>query len=94
MPAQTSLLIRDSLAKNRTVIALQPPYLPDLPICDYLLFPILRFVPIEIKTVSVAELKVIQKAHIRSVLSIAKCRHKCFVFKGNYCEGGKIDIDD
>jgi len=34
-PAHLSLLVRDCLAKNNTVIMPQPPYSPDLAFCDF-----------------------------------------------------------
>ena len=37
-PAHTSLLVRDFLAKNNTVIMPQSPYSPDLAPCDFFLF--------------------------------------------------------
>ncbi|UYV63722.1 hypothetical protein LAZ67_2005429 [Cordylochernes scorpioides] len=41
-PAHTSLLVRDFLAKNNTLMMLQPPYTPDMAPCDYFLFPKLK----------------------------------------------------
>jgi len=38
-PVNTSLLVRDFLAKNNTVM---PPYSPDLAPCDFFLFPKLK----------------------------------------------------
>ena len=35
-PAHTSLLVRDFLAKNNTLMIPQPPYSPDLAPCDFL----------------------------------------------------------
>ncbi|UYV83122.1 hypothetical protein LAZ67_22002308 [Cordylochernes scorpioides] len=64
-PAHTSLLVRDVLAKNNTLMMPQPPYSPDLAPCDFLLFPKLkrpmkgrRYATLdEIKTASKEELK-------------------------------------
>ena len=64
-PAHSSLLVRNFLAINNTVIMPQPPYSPDLALCDFLLFPRLkrpmkgrRFATIEeIETESLRELK-------------------------------------
>ncbi|UYV84244.1 hypothetical protein LAZ67_X001650 [Cordylochernes scorpioides] len=67
--AHTSLLVRDFLAKNNTLIMPQPPYSPDLAPCDFFLFPKLKR-PMkgrrcatldEIKTASIEELKKILK---------------------------------
>ncbi|UYV66495.1 hypothetical protein LAZ67_4001877, partial [Cordylochernes scorpioides] len=41
-PAHTSLLVRDILAKNNTLMMPQPPYSPDLAPCDFFLFPKLK----------------------------------------------------
>ncbi|UYV65278.1 hypothetical protein LAZ67_3003783 [Cordylochernes scorpioides] len=41
-PAHTSLLVRDFLAKNNTLMMPQPPYSPDLAPCDLFLFPKLK----------------------------------------------------
>ncbi|UYV71996.1 hypothetical protein LAZ67_9001510 [Cordylochernes scorpioides] len=41
-PAHTSLLVRDFLAKNNTLMMPQPPYSPDLAPCDFFLFPKLK----------------------------------------------------
>ncbi|UYV63271.1 hypothetical protein LAZ67_2003604 [Cordylochernes scorpioides] len=68
-PAHTSLLVRDFLAKNNTLMMPQPPYSPDLPPCDFFLFPKLkrpmkgrRYTTLdEIKTASKEELKKILK---------------------------------
>ncbi|UYV78768.1 hypothetical protein LAZ67_16002686 [Cordylochernes scorpioides] len=68
-PAHTSLLVRDFLAKNNTLMMSQPPYSPDLAPCDFFLFPKLkrpmkgrRYATLdEIKTASKEELKKILK---------------------------------
>ncbi|UYV70186.1 hypothetical protein LAZ67_7002112 [Cordylochernes scorpioides] len=68
-PAHTSLLVRDFLAKNNTLMMPQPPYSPDLAPCDFFLFPKLkrpmkgrRYAMLdEIKTASKEELKKILK---------------------------------
>ncbi|UYV62235.1 hypothetical protein LAZ67_1008329 [Cordylochernes scorpioides] len=64
-PAHTSLLVRNFLAKNNTLMMPQPPYSPDLAPCDFFLFPKLkrpmkgrRYATLdEIKTASKEELK-------------------------------------
>ncbi|UYV75886.1 hypothetical protein LAZ67_13001676 [Cordylochernes scorpioides] len=68
-PAHTSLLVRDLLAKNNTLMMPQQPYSPDLAPCDFFLFPKLkrhmkgrRYATLdEIKTASKEELKKILK---------------------------------
>ncbi|UYV79141.1 hypothetical protein LAZ67_17001224 [Cordylochernes scorpioides] len=75
-PAHTSLLVRDFLAKNNTLMMLQPPYSPDLAPCDFFLFPKLkrpmkgrRYATLdEIKTASKEELKKILKNDFFEVL--------------------------
>lgn len=64
-----SLLVRDFLAKNNTLMMPQPPYSPDLAPCDFFLFPKLkrpmkgrRYATLdEIKTASKEELNKIKK---------------------------------
>ncbi|KAG5316889.1 MOS1T transposase, partial [Acromyrmex insinuator] len=41
-PAHTSLLVREFLTKNNTLMMPQPPYSPDLAPCDFFLFPKLK----------------------------------------------------
>ena len=41
-PAHTSMLVRTFLAKNKTVIRPQPPYLPDLAPAEFFPFPELK----------------------------------------------------
>ncbi|UYV68230.1 SRM [Cordylochernes scorpioides] len=103
-PAHTSLLVRDLLAKNNTLMMPQPPYSPDLPPCDFFLFPKLkrpmkgrRYATLdEIKTASKEELKKIEKKK-----DFLKCFedwknrwHKCIISHGDYFEGDKIVLDD
>ncbi|UYV79390.1 hypothetical protein LAZ67_17002447 [Cordylochernes scorpioides] len=64
-PAHTSLLVRDFLTKNNTLMMPQPPYSPDLAPCDFFLFPKMkrpmkgrRYATLdEMKTASKEELK-------------------------------------
>ena len=44
-PAHTSMLVREFLAKNKTVIMPQPPYSPDLVSSDFSLFPVPKSTP-------------------------------------------------
>ncbi|UYV75508.1 hypothetical protein LAZ67_13000431 [Cordylochernes scorpioides] len=68
-PAHTSLLVRDLLAKNNTLMMPQPRYSPDLAPCDFFLFPKLkrpmkgrRYATLDgIKTASKEELNKIKK---------------------------------
>jgi len=102
-PAYTTLLVREFLAKNATVIMPQPPYSPDMAPCDFFLFPKLkrtlkgrRFANIEeIKTESLEELKAISKIAFHKYFEDWKKRwHKCIISDGDYFEGDKINIDE
>ncbi|UYV68154.1 hypothetical protein LAZ67_5003213 [Cordylochernes scorpioides] len=98
-PAHTSLLVRDFLAKNNTLMNTQPPYSPDLAPCDLFLFPKLkkpmkgrRYATLdEIKTASKEELKKILKNDFLKCFEDWKNRwHKCIISHGDYFEGDKI----
>ncbi|UYV68017.1 hypothetical protein LAZ67_5002806 [Cordylochernes scorpioides] len=98
-PAHTSLLVRDFLAKNNTLMMPQPPYSPDLAPCDFFLFPKLkrpmkgrRYATLdEIKTASKEELKKILKNDFLKCFEDWKNRwHKCIISHGDYFEGDKI----
>ncbi|UYV64925.1 hypothetical protein LAZ67_3002462 [Cordylochernes scorpioides] len=100
-PAHTSLLVRDFLAKNNTLMMPQPPYSPDLVPCNFLLFPKLkrpmkgrRYATLdEIKTASKEELKNIFKNEFLKCFEDWKNRwHKCIISHGDYFEGDKIEI--
>ncbi|UYV78290.1 hypothetical protein LAZ67_16000864 [Cordylochernes scorpioides] len=102
-PAHTSLLLRDFLAKNNTLMMPQPPYSPDLAPCDFFLFPKLkrpmkgrRYATLdEIKTASQEELKKILKNDFLKCFEDWKNRwHKCIISHGNYFEGDKIGIHE
>ncbi|VEN56165.1 unnamed protein product [Callosobruchus maculatus] len=79
-PAHTSLLVREYLAKNSTVMVPQQPYSPDLVPCDFFLFPKLkrpmkvrRYATIEeIKTASNEDLNKIKKMIFLSASRIGK----------------------
>ncbi|UYV79154.1 hypothetical protein LAZ67_17001276 [Cordylochernes scorpioides] len=100
-PAHTSLLVRDLLAKNNTLMMPQPPYSPDMATCDFFLFPKLkrpmkgrRYATLdEIKTASKEELKKILKNDFLKCFEDWKNRwHKCIISHGDYFEGDKIDF--
>ncbi|UYV63933.1 hypothetical protein LAZ67_2006053 [Cordylochernes scorpioides] len=102
-PAHTSLLVRDFLAKNNTLMMLQPPYSPDLAPCNFFLFPKLkrpmkgrRYATLdEIKTASKEELKKILKNDFLKCFEDWKNRwHKCIIYHGDYFEGDKIGIHE
>ncbi|UYV73351.1 hypothetical protein LAZ67_10002821 [Cordylochernes scorpioides] len=102
-PAHTSLLVRDFLAKNNTLMMPQPPYSPDLAPCDFFLFPKLkrpmkgrRYATLdEIKTASKEELKKIFKNDFLKCFEDWKNRwHKCIISHGDYFEGDKIGIHE
>ncbi|UYV78503.1 hypothetical protein LAZ67_16001800 [Cordylochernes scorpioides] len=98
-PAHTSLLVRDVLAKNNTLMMPQPPYSPDLAPCAFFLFPKLKrpmkgqcYATLdEIKTASKEELKKIFKNDFLKCFEDWKNRwHKCIISHGDYFEGNKI----
>ncbi|UYV70135.1 hypothetical protein LAZ67_7001931 [Cordylochernes scorpioides] len=98
-PVHASLLVRDFLAKNNTLMMPQPPYSPDLAPCDFFLFPKLkrpmkgrRYATLdEIKTASKEELKNILKNDFLKCFKDWKSRwHKCIISHGDYFEGDKI----
>ncbi|VEN56661.1 unnamed protein product [Callosobruchus maculatus] len=102
-PAHTSLLVREYLAKNNTVMVPQPPYSPDLAPCDFFLFPKLkrpmkgrRYATIEeLKTASKEDPNKIRKNDFFKCFEDWKRRwHECIISEGSYFEGGKIDIHE
>ncbi|UYV76569.1 hypothetical protein LAZ67_14001206 [Cordylochernes scorpioides] len=94
-PAHTSLLVRDFLAKNNTLMMPQPPYSPDLAPCDFFLFPKLkrpmkgrRYATLdEIKTASKEELK---NDFLKCFEDWTNRWHKSIISHGDYFEGDKI----
>lgn len=102
-PAHTSLLVREFLAKNNTVMMPQPPYSPDMAPCDFFLFPKIkrtlkgrRFTSIyEIKSASLRELNAIPKIEFQKCFGDWKKRwHKCIISNGDYFEGDNIHVDE
>ncbi|KAG5326444.1 MOS1T transposase, partial [Acromyrmex heyeri] len=102
-PAHTSLLVREFLSKNNTLMMPQPPYSPDLAPCDFFLFPKLkrpmkgrRYATIEeIKTASKEELNKITKNDFLKCFEDWKKRwHKYIISDGDYFEGDKIHIHE
>ena len=101
-PAHSSLLVRNFLAKNNTVIVPWPSYLPDSAPCDFFLFPRLkrsmkgrRFTVEEIKTESLRELKDIPKSACQKCSEDWNKRwHKCIISEGDYVEGDNIEIHE
>ncbi|KAG5342375.1 MOS1T transposase, partial [Acromyrmex heyeri] len=102
-PAHTSLLVREFLAKNNTLMMPQLPYSPDLASYDFFLFPKLkrpmkgrRYSTIEeIKTASKEELNKITKNDFLKCFEDWKKRwHKCIISDGDYFEGDKIHIHE
>lgn len=102
-PAHTSLLVREFLTKNNTVMMPQPPYSPDIAPCDFFLFPKMktnmkgrRFANIEeIKRQSLNELNAIPKSEFQKCFEDWKKRwHKCIIYDGDYFQGNKINIEN
>ena len=95
-PAHTSMFVVDFLAKNKTVIMLQPSNSPDLAPADFFLFPKLktpmkakRFAMIEeIEEKSKQELLAIPKRAFQKCFEYwKKCCQQCIIFEGRYFEG-------
>lgn len=102
-PAHTSLLVREFLAKNNTVMMPQPPYSPDMAPCDFFLFPKIkrtlkgrRFTSIDdIKSASLKELNAIPKIEFQNCFGDWKKRwRKCIISNGDYFEGDNINVDE
>lgn len=103
-PAHTSLLVREFLAKNNTVMMPQPPYSPDMAPCEYFfLFPKIkrtlkgrRFTSIDdIKSASLKELNAIPKIEFQNCFGDWKKRwRKCIISNGDYFEGDNINVDE
>ena len=101
-PAHTSMLVREFLAKNKTVIMPQPPYSLDLTPADFFLFPKLktqmkgkRFATIEeIKEISKQQLLAIPTSAFQKCFEDWKNRWRmCIISEGGYFKGDKIVID-
>ncbi|XP_032690622.1 uncharacterized protein LOC116853602 [Odontomachus brunneus] len=102
-PTHTSLLVREFLARNNTVMMPQSPYSPNMGPCDFFLFPKLKrtmkgqcFANIkEIKTESLKELNAKPKIAFQKYFENWKKRwHKCIISNGEYFERDKINIDE
>ena len=103
VPAHTSLLVREFLAKNNTVTMPQLPHSPDMAPCDFFLFPKTkitlkrrRFTAIDdIKSASVKEPKAALKIEFEKCFEDWKKRwHKCIISNGDYFEGDNINVDE
>ena len=81
----------------------QPPYSPDMLLCDFFLFPKIKrtmkgrdFTAIDdIKSASLKELKAIPKIEFEKCFEDWKKRwHKCIISNGDYFEGDNINVDE
>ena len=90
------MLVREFLAKNKTVIMPQPLYSPDLALADFLFFPKLKtlmkgnhFAMIEeIKEKSTQELLAILESSFQKCFENWKKRwHKCIISEGDTLKG-------
>ena len=100
-PSHTASILREFFAKNATNIVPQPPYSPDLALCDFWLFSKLkrplrghRFESIEaIKGESLKALRSIPESDFAACFEEWKIRwHKCIASGGDYFEGDLIDL--
>ena len=98
---QTSKLVHEFMAKNKTVIMPQPPYSPDLGPADFFLFPKLK-TPMKGKRFpTVDEIKEKSKHELlpKPKNAFQKCFEDCKklwhkdTYEGSYIEGDKIVID-
>ena len=99
-PSHASLLIREFLAKQETIVVPQPPYSPDLAPADFFLFPKLkstlkgrRFQTVEeIKENSLQDLRAIPQNTFQDAFQNWKKRwERCINSSGEYFEGDKSD---
>jgi hypothetical protein len=96
--AHTSLLIREFLAKQETIVVPQPPYSPDLAPADFLTFPKLkstlkgrRFQTVEeIKENLLQDLRTIPQNTFQDTFqNWKKCWERFINSRGEYFEGDK-----
>src|SRR5215469_11371107 len=99
-PAHASLLIREFLAKQETIVVPQPPYSRDLAPADFFLFPKSkstlkgrRFQTVEeIKENSLQDLRAIPQNTFQDAFQNWKKRsERCINSRGEYFEGDKSD---
>jgi transposase len=97
-PAHASLLIREFLAKQETIVEPQPPYSPDLAPADFFLFRKLKstlkgrpfWTVEEIKENSLQDLRAIPQNTFQDVFQNWKKRwEQCINSRGEYFEGDK-----
>ena len=94
-PDHTSMLAREFLSKNKTVIMLQPLYLPEFSLADLFLFLELKTSMKQEKPFATIE-EIREKSKTRAVGDIKKLISEVFrrlYLKGFYFEGDKIVID-
>ena len=101
-PAHTSMLVREFLVKNKTVIMPQPPYSPELDPADFFLFPKLKTPMKGKRFVTIEEMEEKPKQELLAIPNSAfqKCFedwrkhwHKCFISEEGYFERVEIVID-
>src|SRR5215469_3884082 len=99
-PAHASLLIREFLAKQETIVVPQSPYSPDLAPADFFVFPKLKstlkgrqFQTVEeIKENSLQDLRAIPQNTFQDAFQNWKKRwERCINSRGEYFEGDKSD---
>jgi hypothetical protein len=95
-PAHTTLRVQQFLAKNKMVVVSHPPYLPDLTLCDFFLFPRMKK---ELKGRRFADVAEVQRESLLACDSIPtedfrKCFqqweqrcNRCIQSQGEYFEG-------
>jgi transposase len=95
-PAHTALSVREFLAKSNMVLLPHPPYLPDLALCDFFLFPQMKKT---LKGKRVSDVDEVKENTLMALNSIPcqefqncfqqwkKCSDKCINSHGEYSEG-------
>ena len=100
-PCHTATSVIEFLAKKGIPVVPQPPYSPDLSLCDFLLFPKLKF---HLKGRHFGTVENIEKAvtdQLKAILvsDYQRCYEeweqrlrRCVASQGNYFEGDKLDL--
>ncbi|UYV76531.1 hypothetical protein LAZ67_14001018 [Cordylochernes scorpioides] len=89
-PAHTSLLVRDFLAKNNTLMMPQPPYSPELAPGDFFLFPKLKRPMKGRHGIEGGAEKILKNDFLKCFEDWKNRWHKCIISHGDYFEGDKI----
>ena len=75
-PAHRSVFVQEELARQQVTILPHPPYLPDLPPCDFSLFPHMKVLLLGHRFHSTEEIIIATREAVRDLL--ANMFHRCF----------------